>query len=166
MATWDCPACGRTFGQEGRGHICNPGLTVDEYLSGAHPVTGPIHDRIVAHLGTLEGELIVDPVAAGIMYKHDSMVAMLTSRTKWAALTLQLPRRLHSARVSRKIVEYGPIFSHTFNLHDPAEIDDEMCSWLTEAFYRKLGGPPNGGDESARTSWDPMVPDDVDVEPR
>lgn len=145
--------------------MCNPGLTVAAYLAEAHPVTGPIHDRIVDHLESLDGELIVDPVAAGIMYKHDSMVAMLTSKTKWAALTLQLPRRVDSSRVSRKVVEYGAIFSHTFNLHDAAEIDDELRGWLTEAFYRKFGGPPDCADVSARASWDPMVPDDVDLGP-
>ena len=93
----------------------------------------------------------------------DSMFAMLTSRRKWAALTLQLPRRLESPRVSLKINDDGGVFSHTFNLHDPAEIDDEMCGWLTEAFFRKHGGPP--GDAEANASWDPMVPDDVDLGP-
>ncbi len=148
--------------------MCNPGLTVEDYLADAHPVTAPIHERIHDHVSTLDGDLIVDPVGAGIMYKHDSMFAMLTSKTKWAALTVQLPRRLESGRVSRKIVEYGPIFSHTFNLHDPDEIDDEMRGWLTEAFYRKHGGAPDDGDDDAptsRASWDPMVPDDVDLGP-
>ncbi len=56
----------------------------------------------------------------------------------------------------------GPIFSHTFNLHDPDEIDDEMRGWLTEAFYRKHGGPPDDT-SPARASWDPMVPDDIDL---
>ncbi len=139
--------------------MCNPGLTVEEYLRDAHPVTGPAHERILAHVESLDGELIVDPVEAGIMYKHDSMFAMLTSKRNWAALTVQLPRRLVSSRVSRKIIEYGPVFSHVFNLHDADEIDEEMCDWLTEAFFRKQGGA--GAEASA--SWDPMVPDDIDL---
>ena len=164
MATWECPECGRTFGQVGRSHMCQPGPSIDDYLAEAHPVTGPIRERVLAHLRTLEGDLIVDPVGAGIMYKHDAMFAMLTSRTKWAALTLQLGRRLESDRVSLKIADYGSVFSHTFNLHDPDAIDDEMCEWLTEAFYRKHG-PPLGDESEARASWDPMVPDDVDLGP-
>ena len=32
-------------------------------------------------------------------------------------------------------------------------------------FYRKFGGPPDCADVSARASWDPMVPDDVDLGP-
>lgn len=165
MATWDCPACGRTFGQVGRSHMCRPGLTVDEYLAGAHPITGPVHDRILEHLSTLDGELVVDPVEAGIMYKHDSMIAMLTSKTRWAALTLQLPRRLESGRVSRKIVEHGSIFSHTFNVDDPDAIDDDMRDWLTEAFYRTHGGAPDDDGEARASRGDPMVPDDVDLGP-
>ncbi len=163
MATWECPDCGRTFGTAGRSHMCNPGLSVEEYLADAHPVTAPIHERVLAHVSGLDGELIVDPVRAGIMYKHDSMFAMLTSKRKWAALTVQLPRRLTSDRVSLKINDYGGVFSHTFNLHDPDEIDDEMRTWLTEAFFRKHGGPP--GDTAANASWDPMVPDDIDLGP-
>lgn len=139
--------------------MCNPGLTVEEYLRDAHPATGPIHERILAHVRTLDGDLIVDPVDAGIMYKHDSMFAMLTSKTKWAALTLQLPHRLESERVSRKVAEYGAVFSHVFNLRSAAEIDDEMCAWLSDAFFRKQGG--RGSVASA--SWDPMVPDDIDL---
>jgi hypothetical protein len=146
--------------------MCSPGMTVDDYLADALAIAGPIHERIVEHLSSLDGDLIVDPVGAGIMYKHDSMFAMLTSKTRWVALMMQLPRRLESGRVSLKIADWGTAFGHTFNLHDPDEIDDEMCSWLTEAFYRKHGGPPDddgGAPSAARASWDPMVPDDIDL---
>lgn len=163
MATWTCPNCDRTFGQKGRGHICKPGITVDEYLSEALPITGPIHERILDHVTTLDGDLIVDPLDAGIMYKHDAMFAMITSKTKWVALTVQLPRKLESGRVSRKVVDYGNLFSHVFNLTDPDQIDDEMCDWLTEAFFRRT--PGMGPGDEASPSSDPMVPDDVDLGP-
>lgn len=159
MATWECPACGRTFGKVGRPHMCNPGVTVEEYVAGGHPLTGPVHERVLAHLETLDGELIVDPVGAGIMYKHDSMIAMLRSKTKWVALGLVLRRRLDSPRVSLKVTENGGKFWHVFNIHDADAIDDEMCDWLTEAFLREPVG------EVASASWDPMVPDDIDLGP-
>ncbi|MGI9645269.1 MAG: DUF5655 domain-containing protein [Ilumatobacteraceae bacterium] len=156
---WECPDCGRTFGRQGRGHMCAPGLTVGEYLEDAHPLAGPVHERVHEHLSTLDGELIVDPVGAGILYKHDSTFAMLTSKKKWVALGVMLRRRLDSPRVSLKVSEQSGRFWHTFNLHDPDEIDDEMCEWLTESFHRDRHERP------ARASWDPMVPDDVDLGP-
>ena len=39
---------------------------------------------------------------------------MLTSKRKWAALTLQLPRRLESGRVSLKVVDYGEMEGASF----------------------------------------------------
>lgn len=145
--------------------MCNPGLSIEEYLADAHPLAGPVHERVLDHLSTLDGDLIVDPVSAGIMYKHDSMFAMLTSKTKWVALNLSLPRRLDSGRVSRKIIDHGPFHYHTFNIDDADEIDDEMRGWLTEAFYRKHGGRPDDDESESSASWDPMVPDDVDLGP-
>lgn len=157
MAPWTCPQCARTFGREGRSHLCKPGMSVEDYVSTAHPSTRPLHKRIAGHLSELDGDLIVDPLDAGIMYKRDAMVAMLTSKTKWTALTVQMPRRIESSRVSRKIIEYGSLFSHVFNLSDADQIDDEMRGWLTEAWYRT--------DTPRATVGDPMVPDDVDLGP-
>lgn len=136
-------------------------MTIEQYLADALPATRGLHEAVLAHVSALDGDLIVDPLDAGIMYKHDAMFAMLTSKTKWVALTVQMPRRIESERVSRKVIEYGPLYSHVFNLTDASEVDDEMCGWLTEAFYRRHGHP----DEMARPSADPMVPDDVDLGP-
>jgi len=73
--------------------MCRPGLTVEEFLAAALPIAGPIRERIATRLSTLDGDLIVDPVDAGLLYKHDSTFTMLRSKTERVALSLHLPRQ-------------------------------------------------------------------------
>lgn len=153
---WTCPNCDREFGQRGQGHMCKPGITIDEFMSTAWPGTREIFDAVNGRLATLEGDLIVDPLEAAILFKHGPTVVTIRSMKNWAALGLTLGRQLDSDRMSRKVTEYSGKFFHVFNLTSADEIDDAMCEWLTEAFYLKTGPPSAAGD--------PMVPDDVDID--
>ncbi|MEM8621394.1 MAG: hypothetical protein AAGF73_16910 [Actinomycetota bacterium] len=92
MAPWTCPSCARTFGAQGRSHVCSPGVTLD--------------------------------------------------------------RRLSTERLARKIASQGARHHHVFNLDDVSQLDDELLAWIIEAF------DPDG---EADPSFDPMVPDDVDI---
>lgn len=139
--------------------MCNPGLSLDEYFETAQPWERPIFDVVSTHLTGL-GEVIVDPIAMGIMFKNGPMLCELRAKTKWTALGFSLRRRLESGRLSRKVVDYnnGKYF-HVINLTDASLIDDEILGWLTEA-YHVAGGtePPN-----APETGDGMVPDDIDL---
>ena len=129
------------------------------YFAAAKPWERAIFDVVNDHLSSLEGgDLIVDPIAMGIMFKNGPMICELRAKTKWTALGFSLARKLTSNKLSRKVVEYTPSgkFFHVINISDPEQIDEEILEWLTEAFYVPLGGPPG------RT--DPMVPDDIDDE--
>lgn len=151
---WTCPDCKRSFGAKGRQHMCEPGLTIEEYLSTARPEAGPIFERVNEHLATLDGDLIVDPLSSKVLFKNGPVIATLQSMTKWVALGFTLRRRLESSRLSRKVTEYQGKFWHVLNLTDGEQVDDELLEWLTEAFHRD-DPPPNSG-------IDPMVPDDID----
>lgn len=153
MATWTCPDCGRQFGKTKQGHMCAPGVTLADYFSTARPEAEEIFDAIHRHLSSLEGDLIVDPLASKILFKHGPVFATLQSMTRWVALGLTLGEAAATDRTSRKVSEYQGRYHHVFNLTSADQIDPEMCQWLTEAFYLRQGGPPSG---------DPMVPDDID----
>ncbi len=159
MARWRCPDCKREFGKVRQGHMCSPGMTLEEYFVDAKPWERPIFDVVSRHLSSLDGgDLIVDPISMGIMFKNGPMICELRTKTKWTALGFSLPRKLSSKKISRKVVQYmnsGKYF-HVINLSDPEQIDDEILGWLTEAFYLPTGGPPSRSD--------PMVPDDVEDE--
>lgn len=134
--------------------MCQPGLSIDEYLSTARPETRPIFERVSQHLAALDGDLIVDPLSSKVLFKNGPVIATLESMTKWVALGFTLRRRLESTRMSRKVTEYQGKYWHVLNLTDADQLDDELLAWLTEAFYRDSAPPSIGGD--------PMVPDDLD----
>ena len=149
MERWTCPDCQRQFGKPNQSHTCSPGFTIDDYFATAKPWERAIFDRVADHLEGL-GDVIVDPISIGILFKNGPVFCQLRAMKRWTALGFSLDRRLTSARISRKVVEYHGKYFHVVNVDDPAQIDDEVLGWLTEA-YRLYGG-----------GSDPMVPDDVD----
>lgn len=173
MATWTCPDCTREFGAVGRGHICTPGLTVDEFVDGAPEFVGPVFERVRRHLAAVDagsgGDLIVDPLANKVLFKNGPTFAILDVKTKWVAIGFSLRRKLESPRLSRKVLDSGSKYFHVVNLTDPDLVDDELCGWLTEAYHH---GDPDAADAYrdtiAATSngdpRDPMLPDDIDFE--
>ena len=146
--------------------MCRPGTTVEEFLDGAPPGSDEIVERVVAHLRSVDaeigGDLIVDPLDAKILFKHGPTFAILDRKTKWIAVGFSLRRRLESARLSRKVSDYGNKFFHVVNVTSVDQLDDELLAWLTEAYGH--GVEPPGDAMSAASGDDPMVPDDIDFE--
>jgi hypothetical protein len=157
MDRWTCPNCEREFGRRNQGHMCNPGMTVDQYFAQAKPFERPIFEVVNAHLHQLGG-LIVDPIGIGVLFKNGPMLCELRAMSKWVALGFSLRRRLESDRLSRKVIDYKSKYFHVINVSAPTEIDDEILEWLTEAYYTAGGAAqPEGA-----SGLDPMVPDDID----
>lgn len=169
MATWTCPECSRTFGAVGRGHMCTPGLSIEEFLVAAPDFARPIFERVHECLVDVDdeagGDLIVDPLAAKILFKNGPTFAIFDVKTKWVAVGFSLRRKLESTRLSRKTADYGNKFFHVVNVADADLVDDELADWLAEAYH--LGDPEAAdarrGDEASASS-DPMLPDDIDFE--
>ncbi len=156
MATWTCEECGRTFGAKGRGHMCAPGVSLEDFFASGGPWLQPVFEAVHAHLETLDGELIVDPLDGLVQFKNGPVFASIRSMKKWAALGFSLGRDAGSSRISRKVVEYHGRYYHVLNVTSADQIDDEVREWLTEAFHLRDGG--------SRSSSDPMIPDDVEVD--
>ncbi len=133
--------------------MCQPGLTLAEHFATARPEAKPIFDVVNAHLATLDGDLIVDPLEKKILFKNGPTIAILDSMTKWVALGFTLRRKATSDRFSRKVSEMNGRYYHVINLTGPELIDDEILEWLTEAFYK--GDVPDADNDS-------MIPDDID----
>ncbi len=142
--------------------MCSPGLTVDDYFSNAMAWERPVFDKVATHLQSL-GDVIIDPIAIGILFKNGPMLCELRAKKKWTALGFFLRRRLTSSRLSRKVVDYQGKYFHVINVDDPDVIDDELLDWLAEA-YHVAGGNLEAAERIADPSNDgqPMVPDDVE----
>ena len=108
-------------------------MTLDEYFS-----TGPAHERpvfnaVMAHVDGL-GPVHVEPVSVGILLKHGPRFAELRPMQKWVALSFSLRRRVAHPRIVRKPIAYGGRYWHTANIRNPADVDDDIRGWLTEAY--------------------------------
>lgn len=158
--------------------MCNPGLTIEEFLDASPSFVGPVFERVNQHLAGVDadagGELIVDPLAAKVLFKNGPTFCILDVKTKWVAIGFSLRRQLETGRLSRKVADYGAKFFHVVNVADPDDVDDELRSWLTEAYhhgdpdaadaFRDEGDAGAGEVRSVSSSDDPMMPDDIDFE--
>ena len=108
-------------------------MSLEEYLA-----TGPPHERaicetVLAHLQGL-GPLHVEPVSVGIFLKRSTKFAELRPMTRWEALSFVLPRKLSHPRLARRVYSSGTRHHHVVNLRSPDDVDDEVRTWLTEAY--------------------------------
>lgn len=141
--------------------MCSPGLSLDDYFATAAEWERPIFEAVSSHLMSL-GDVIIDPLAMGIMFKNGPMLCQLRAMKKWTALGFSLRRRLASDRLSRKVVDYKGKYFHVINVNDASMIDDEVLGWLTEAYHVAGGTEPPPVDEAGADGADPMVPNDID----
>ena len=129
-----CPECGRQCGRTKQGHECAPALSVDEYFSTGPPFERPVFDAVMAHLVTV-GPVHVEPVSVGIFLKRSRTFAELRPMTRWVAVSFTLPRTLQSGRLARKVIDGGRSRYHVVNVREPSEVDEQLCEWLTEAYF-------------------------------
>ena len=165
MERWTCPRCKRVFGRKNQSHLqCDEALSIDEYFSQAKPWEQPIFEAIEAHFSSKVGDVIVDPLPIGILLKNGPMFAELRAKTKWTAIGFHLPRRLSSARLSRKVIDYGKKHFHVINADSADVVDDELLEWLTEAYHFAGGTLATYRDGKADQSvaGSGMIPDDID----
>ncbi len=134
MPAWTCPKCRRQFGRKSQSHECAPAMSVEEYFS-----TGPAHERpvfeaVMAHLRTV-GPVHVEPVSVGVFLKRARTFAELRPMTKWVAVSFSLPGPKRHHLVKRKIIHYNGRYYHVANVAAPEELDDDLLTMLTEAYF-------------------------------
>ena len=131
VPAWVCPKCQRQFARKGQGHECSPAMTIEDYFSTGPPFERPIFEAVMAGLDERVGPIHVEPVSVGIFLKRARGFCELRPKTKWVAVGFAMPRTLHSARLSRKVVDSW----HVVNVRTPEEIDEELLDWLAEAYF-------------------------------
>ena len=62
------------------------------------------------------------------------VLAELRPMVRWEALMFRLPRRVESRRIARRPIGPPGAVWHVVNLATPAEFDDDVRAWLTEAY--------------------------------
>lgn len=93
----------------------------------------PIFDAVMDHLESV-GPVHVEPVSVGIFLKRARTFAELRPKTKWVALYLPLSTMVDHPRIARRIAVSGNRTWYAINLRGPEDVDDQVRSWLTEAY--------------------------------
>jgi hypothetical protein len=128
-----CPRCDREFGRPNQAHTCVPGGTVDAAFAGHPPWMRTAYNEILAHVESL-GPVHEDAVSVGVFLKSDRKLAEIRPRSRDVSLALYLPRPVNDSRIARVIERGRPRVVHVLLLREPADVDDQVRSWLTQAF--------------------------------
>lgn len=129
---WTCPECGQSFVTRNMSHSCCR-LTEDDFFKGREAQRDLYRAlrAFVEHCG---------PIAVNINKTRISFQArarfVSVNRVTQGGLAchLWLKRRIESPRFTR-IERFPPgDYVHHFKLADLAELDDEMASWIAEAY--------------------------------
>lgn len=109
-------------------------MSLEEYFSTGPPHERPIFEAVMDHLSTL-GPVHVEPVSVGIFLKAPRRVAQLRPMQNWVALSFSLPRQVTHPTITRKVIPHGDgRFFHVANVRGPEDLDDDLRSYLTEAY--------------------------------
>ena len=108
-------------------------MTLEEYFATGPEFERPIFDVVLDHLETL-GPVHVEPVSVGIFLKHHGSLVELRPMRQWVALSFPLARRVEHPKIARKPIVSGARVFHVVNLRTPADVDDQVRDWLTEAY--------------------------------
>jgi hypothetical protein len=133
VARWTCPNCEREFGRVRQAHVCAPGITVQELLS-RHPAwVTEIYTAVIDALRAA-GPVHEDAVDVGIFLKNDRTIGQFRPQARSVQLWIILPYQLDDERVSRAVATAGDRYAHLVKLTSAADVDDQLRSWLAEAY--------------------------------
>jgi uncharacterized protein DUF5655 len=128
--TWTCPVCLRAFAKPGQLHSHDV-VEVDIHFAGRPPALRSTFDALVAS------------VAVGMRVEPLKSVIILSSRTTFGYVTILqdrlrlgifLDRPLETPRVSSVEHLSAAKVGNVIELRTPADVDDELRDWLTEAY--------------------------------
>lgn len=108
-------------------------MSIDEYFSTGPPHERPVFEAVMTHVEGL-GDVHVEPVSVGIFLKHGRRFAELRPMQKWVALSFSLRQQVAHRLIVRKPIAYHGRYWHTANVRRPADVDDDIRGWLTEAY--------------------------------
>ena len=109
-------------------------MSLEEYFATGPAHERPIFERVMAHLDAV-GPVHVEPVSVGVFLKRSRTFAELRPMQKWVALSFSLSHVVRHPLIVRKVLPYGGRYYHVVNLRQAEDLDDDIRSWLTEAYF-------------------------------
>jgi hypothetical protein len=129
---WACPQCGRKFANRNQSHACGQ-YTVEQHLNGKPHKVVSLYKRLVKLVEQC-GPVTVAPTKSRIGFQVRMVFAAVSLRDSGLACHVVLARLLENPRFIR-IQSLSPRnHVHHFRIRSAKELDDEVFSWLQEAY--------------------------------
>jgi Domain of unknown function (DUF5655) len=129
---WQCPKCKRKFANRNQSHFCG-NYDLQSHFEGKPREVRAIYDAVLKAIRRC-GPVTVLPEKTRIAFQVRMSFAQLTTRSRWVDGHVVLARRFEQPRF-RKIETFSPRnHVHYFRLTSAAEVDEEVESWLKEAY--------------------------------
>ena len=129
---WTCPKCGRRFANRNQSHSCGH-YTVEQHLKGKNSHVISLYERFVALVKQCS-PVILAPAKTRIGFQVRMIFAAVSLKESGLDCHVVLSRRLENPRFTR-IESLSPRnHIHYFQIRSVEELDDEVASWLQEAY--------------------------------
>lgn len=107
-----------------------------DHLTGKELVVTNIYEKLIDKLGTF-GPLKIEPKKTSIHLGNRHGFAGVYTRKNYINLEVHLNYKLSSERVSKVEQASASRFHHTIKLADPKDVDEELLTWLKQAYELK-----------------------------
>jgi hypothetical protein len=129
---WTCPDCGRRFANRNQVHSCGV-YELEDHLKDASPGVRAIYDSFASAIDAL-GSVEILPEKTRIAFQVRMSFAAVTLKREHLDGHVVLARRVEDPRFL-KIESLSPRnHVHHFRLTDVSEVDDQVKTWLAEAY--------------------------------
>jgi hypothetical protein len=130
---WTCPCCGRQFANRNQEHSCGK-YTVDDFLRGKGEPALALYHRFVELVESC-GPVLFAPAKTRVGFQVRMIFAAVNRLTdERLDAHIVLTRRLENPRFHRIETLTPTCYVHHFRIYSPDELDDEVASWLREAY--------------------------------
>lgn len=109
------------------------GFTVKSHFEGKSPNVRKIYDQLVKNLKKF-GRIKEEPKKTSIHLVNATALAGIATRKDSLVLTIKSDRKLMSPRIHKSEQTSARRFHHEVKLTSPADVDDELLCWLSEAY--------------------------------
>jgi hypothetical protein len=132
---WTCPSCLRRFKNRNQSHSCGQ-YSVEQHLAGKPPDIVELYHDLTA-LVVRSSDVVVAPTKTRVLFKVRTVFATVAIANGWLDVVFVLGRRLRHRRIKKAQKEY-PGIVHFLRIESAEELDDDVASWLQEAYdYRR-----------------------------
>ncbi|MFQ5944455.1 MAG: DUF5655 domain-containing protein [Anaerolineales bacterium] len=129
---WRCPKCDRKFVNRNQWHSCGR-FSVDRHLEGKDASIISVYQRFVRAVRGC-GPITLVPIKTRIGFQARITFADIMVRRHWIDCYVILSRRSNNPRFARIESLSRHSHVHHFRVSSPADIDDEVRSWLCQAY--------------------------------